>query len=79
MKRLFEYLQQRRVVVVVSVCKFQGCVFTSCPESFYVNRDGMVMDFSFPLWKESMLNPLRGNSYASHYRNIPILILLWLF
>ena len=59
-------LQQRRVVVVVSVCKFPGCVFTSCPESFYVNREGKVVDFNFPLWKDSMLNPLRGNAYETY-------------
>ena len=44
----------------MSVCKFPGCVFTSCPESCYVNRDGLVVDFTFSLWKSTILNPLKG-------------------
>jgi hypothetical protein len=54
------YLQASRVVVVVSVCKFPGGVFTNCPTSSYINTEGHVVDFTFDQWKEAVLNPLRG-------------------
>lgn len=55
-----------RVVVVVSVVKFPGGVFTSCPASSYINADGRVVDFNFDDWKEAVLNPLRDVPELHH-------------
>ncbi|XP_060597672.1 schlafen family member 13-like isoform X1 [Ruditapes philippinarum] len=55
-----------RVVVVVSVCKFPGGVFTNCPTSSYINTEGHVVDFTFDQWKEAVLNPLRDVPELHH-------------
>ncbi|KAL4231483.1 platelet maturation [Mactra antiquata] len=47
------------VVVVVSVCKFPGGVFTNCPNSSYIDTEGKVVNFTFDQWRDSILNPLR--------------------
>ncbi|CAC5380773.1 unnamed protein product [Mytilus coruscus] len=49
----------RRVIVVVSVCKFPGGVFTASPDSYFVNEFGDIETWKFSEWKLSMLNPLR--------------------
>ena len=54
--------QERRRVVVVSVCKFPGGVFTSCPDSYVVRRDGNVEQLTFSEWKAEILNQSRGKS-----------------
>ncbi|XP_052252656.1 schlafen family member 13-like isoform X2 [Dreissena polymorpha] len=51
--------QGSRVVIVVSVVKFPGGVFTSCPVSTFVSAGGGVEEFSFTKWKEAIMNPLR--------------------
>ncbi|XP_061184332.1 schlafen family member 13-like [Saccostrea echinata] len=49
-----------RVVVVVSVCKFPGGVFSATPDSYYVNTKTQTVDcWSFDQWKKAMLNPFR--------------------
>lgn len=54
--------QNPRFVVVVSVCKFPGGVFTATPDSFYVNtRNQEVKCWSFDQWRKAMLNPFRGD------------------
>lgn len=53
-------LQARRVVVVVSVCKFPGGVFTDTPDSYFVDEHGNIEKWKFYEWKLAMLNPLRG-------------------
>ena len=58
---LNDVFQPSRVVVVISIVKFPGGVFTLCPYSSYVNTDGQVAEFTFGEWKEAMMNPLRGN------------------
>ena len=49
-------------MVVVSVCKFPGGVFTSCPDSYVVRRDGNVEQLAFSEWKAEILNQSRGKS-----------------
>ncbi|KAK3095720.1 hypothetical protein FSP39_018052 [Pinctada imbricata] len=51
--------QKHRVVVVVSVCKFPGGVFTACPDSYFINEEGNVQSWVFHQWKLSMLNSFR--------------------
>lgn len=55
-----------RIVVVVSVCKFPGGVFTNCPTSTYISTEGHVVDFTFDQWKEAVLNPLRDVPELHH-------------
>ncbi|XP_076461245.1 schlafen family member 13-like isoform X2 [Babylonia areolata] len=50
---------ERRRVVVVSVCKFPGGVFTACPESYVVRQGGQVEQLDFPEWKDEVLNQAR--------------------
>ncbi|XP_041370884.1 schlafen family member 13-like [Gigantopelta aegis] len=50
---------ERRVIVVVSVCRFPGGVFTSCPESFHVDSKGDVQAFTFQQWKDAHLAEIR--------------------
>lgn len=54
------HLQAKRVVVVVSVCKFPGGVFTDTPDSYFVDEHGNIEKWKFYEWKLAMLNPLRG-------------------
>ncbi|KAK3585478.1 hypothetical protein CHS0354_003326 [Potamilus streckersoni] len=49
-------MKQDRVVVVLSICKFPGGVFTSCPESYYVSPYKSVSSFTFTQWKMAMLS-----------------------
>ncbi|WAR21320.1 SLN13-like protein, partial [Mya arenaria] len=48
-----------RVVVVVSVVRFPGGVFTHCPVSSYVSTSGRLEEFTFTQWRDAVLNPLR--------------------
>lgn len=48
--------------MVVSVCKFPGGVFTSCPESYVVQPGGNAEQLAFSEWKAEILNQSRGNS-----------------
>ncbi|KAK7109857.1 hypothetical protein V1264_013826 [Littorina saxatilis] len=50
---------ERRRVVVVSVCKFPGGVFTCCPESYVVRPGGDVEQLSFNQWKAEVLSQSR--------------------
>ncbi|KAL8617715.1 hypothetical protein ACOMHN_053548 [Nucella lapillus] len=51
---------ERRVVVVVSVCKFPGGVFTACPESYVVRcNGGQVQQLTFAQWRAEILNQSR--------------------
>ncbi|XP_069140967.1 schlafen family member 13-like [Argopecten irradians] len=66
----------RRMVVVVSVCKFPGGVFTSVPESYYVNDYGAVEKWSFKLWKQALLSSHRDkpelhNRFVKLSLNVP--------
>ncbi|XP_060064963.1 schlafen family member 13-like [Ylistrum balloti] len=66
----------RRMVVVVSVCKFPGGVFTSVPESYYVNDYGGVEAWSFKLWKQALLSSHRDkpelhNRFVKLDLNVP--------
>ena len=47
-------------MVVVSVCKFPGGVFTACPESYVVGSKGNVEPLDFGQWKAEVLNQSRG-------------------
>ncbi|XP_067657442.1 schlafen family member 8-like [Haliotis asinina] len=51
--------KERRVVVVISVCKFPGGVFTSCPESYYLDQSRQVKAFTYSQWKLAVLNQVR--------------------
>ena len=58
---IFVYmLQSSRVVVVVSVVRYPGGVFTHCPVSSFVSPAGRVEEFTFSQWHDAVLNPLRG-------------------
>lgn len=52
--------KEHRHVVVVSVCKFPGGVFTSCPESFVVGTNTEVRQLTFSEWREEILNQSRA-------------------
>ena len=56
------------MVVVVSVCRFPGGVFTACPESFHVDSKGDVHTFTFEQWKEAHLAEVRGSNLI--YKNL---------
>ena len=51
----------------MSVCKYPGGVFTSCPESYVINHDSQdvpqVCQLSFAEWKSEMLNQTKGLCY----------------
>ncbi|XP_033756520.1 schlafen family member 13-like [Pecten maximus] len=66
----------RRMVVVVSVCKFPGGVFTAVPESYYVNDYGGVEEWTFKLWKQALLSSYRDkpelhNRFVKLGLNVP--------
>jgi len=52
------------MVVVVSVCKFPGGVFTSTPDSYFVNEKGEVECWNFKEWREALLSRHRGTFFA---------------
>ncbi|KAK6186067.1 hypothetical protein SNE40_008174 [Patella caerulea] len=63
----------RRMVVVVSVCKFPGGVFTTSPESYYVDSTGIVKKFTFDDWKSATLAEIRDKpELHSRFVKIPI-------
>ncbi|OWF48453.1 schlafen family member 13-like [Mizuhopecten yessoensis] len=66
----------RRMVIVVSVCKFPGGVFTSVPESYYINDYGGVEKWSFQLWKQALRSSHRDkpelhNRFVKLALNVP--------
>lgn len=65
-----------RFVVVVSVCKFPGGVFTATPDSFYVNtRNQEVKCWSFDQWRKAMLNPFRDKpELHGRFVKLPLMV-----
>nr|KAG5693525.1 hypothetical protein BaRGS_006227 [Batillaria attramentaria] len=65
--------REHRHVVVVSVCKFPGGVFTSCPESFVVGANRDVRQLSFSEWKEEVLNQSRARAELhNRFMKVPL-------
>ncbi|KAI8783794.1 schlafen family member 13 [Biomphalaria glabrata] len=74
--------QQRRKVIVVSVCKMFGGVFTSCPESYMITKvlqsDSHypkygIRRLEFDEWKAELLNQSRDvKSLHSRFVKIPL-------
>ncbi|XP_046372103.1 schlafen family member 8-like isoform X2 [Haliotis rufescens] len=66
--------RERRVVVVISVCRFPGGVFTSCPESYYLDKSGQVKAFTYTQWKLAVLNQVRDKlELHSRFMKLPLL------
>ncbi|CAL1529274.1 unnamed protein product [Lymnaea stagnalis] len=74
--------QQRRKVIVVSVCKMFGGVFTSCPESYVLTSQVQanrwapkygIRRLEFDEWKAELLNQTREvKSLNSRFVKIPL-------
>lgn len=68
---------ERRRVLVMSVCKFPGGVFINCPQSYIVRRsvDGIqsVEQLTFSEWKSEMLNHSRVRpELQSRFVKVPL-------
>ncbi|KAH9500557.1 hypothetical protein Btru_072253 [Bulinus truncatus] len=74
--------QQRRKVIVVSVCKMFGGVFTSCPESYVISKIQQssspypkygIRKLDFDEWKSELLNQSRDvKSLHARFIKIPL-------
>lgn len=74
--------QQRRKVIVVSVCKMFGGVFTSCPESYVLTSQVQanrwapkygIRRLEFDEWKAELLNQTREvKSLSSRFVKVPL-------
>lgn len=51
-------------VIVVSVCRYPGGVFTDTPKAYYTREDGAIKQFTFEEWKTRMLTSYKDAPFT---------------
>lgn len=51
-------------VIVVSVCRYPGGVFTDTPKAYYIREDGAIQQFTFEEWKTRMITSYKDAPFT---------------